>query len=76
MSALGAVESEKLARGYPRFLANEWLLQLAAVVALQKKVGRDSSCCHRNAAGLDRRSHPSRRARDRLDAIIAGSTAA
>ena len=38
----GAVESEQLARGYPWLLASEWVPQLAAVVALQKVVGRDT----------------------------------
>lgn len=37
-----AVESEQLARGYPWLLASEWVPQLAAVVALQKEVGRDT----------------------------------
>lgn len=38
----GAVESEQLARGCPWLLASEWVSQLAAVVALQKQVGRDA----------------------------------
>ena len=38
----GAVESEQLARGYTWLLASEWVPQLAAVVALQKEVGRDT----------------------------------
>ncbi len=37
----GAVESEQLARGYPWLQPAEWLPQLAAVVALQRKVGRE-----------------------------------
>jgi thymidylate kinase len=38
----GAVESEQLARGHPWLAAAEWIPQLAAVVAMQRRAGRDT----------------------------------
>jgi len=38
----GAMESEQLARGYPWLAPAEWIPQLAAVVALQRRMGRDT----------------------------------
>jgi chloramphenicol 3-O-phosphotransferase len=38
----GAVESEQLARGYPWLSEVEWIPQLAAVVGLQRHVGRET----------------------------------
>jgi hypothetical protein len=37
----GAIESEQLARGYPWLSEDEWIPQLAAVLALQRKAGRE-----------------------------------
>jgi hypothetical protein len=36
------VESEQLARGHPWLAAHEWIPQLAAVVAMQRRAGRDT----------------------------------
>jgi shikimate kinase len=40
--AFGAVECEQLARGYPQLSPTEWLPQLEAHVALQRRLGRDT----------------------------------
>jgi chloramphenicol 3-O-phosphotransferase len=39
--AFGAIESEQLARGCPWLEASQWVPQLAAIIELQKKAGRD-----------------------------------
>jgi chloramphenicol 3-O-phosphotransferase len=38
----GAVETEQLARGWPWLCAPEWMPQLAAVVDLQRQLGRET----------------------------------
>lgn len=38
----GAMESEQLSRGFPWLTPAEWMPQLAAVVDLQKKAGRET----------------------------------
>ncbi len=38
----GAIETEQLARGYPWLSEEEWIPQLAAVVALQRNAGRET----------------------------------
>jgi predicted ATPase len=37
----GAIESERLARGWPWLATTDWLPQLAAVIVLQRVAGRD-----------------------------------
>ncbi|HUA48622.1 MAG TPA: hypothetical protein VMA77_25545 [Solirubrobacteraceae bacterium] len=38
----GAVETEQLARGWPWLRASEWMPQLAAVIDLQRQLGRET----------------------------------
>lgn len=38
----GAIESEEFGRGWPWLIPAQWLPQLAAVVALQRKAGRET----------------------------------
>jgi chloramphenicol 3-O-phosphotransferase len=38
--AYGAIESEQLSRGSPLLVADEWISQLAAIMALQRRAGR------------------------------------
>jgi hypothetical protein len=38
----GALESEQLARGHPWLVTADWIPQLAAVVGLQRRAGRDT----------------------------------
>jgi thymidylate kinase len=38
----GAVESEQLARGHPWLATADWVPQLAAVIGLQRRVGRET----------------------------------
>lgn len=38
----GAIETEQLARGWPWLTAEQWMPQLAAVIELQRKAGRET----------------------------------
>jgi chloramphenicol 3-O-phosphotransferase len=38
--AYGAIESEQLSRGWPLLGADDWIPQLAAIMALQRRAGR------------------------------------
>jgi chloramphenicol 3-O-phosphotransferase len=38
--AYGAIESEQLSRGSPLLVADDWIPQLAAIMALQRRAGR------------------------------------
>ena len=38
----GAIEEDELSRGWPYMDAGQWLPQLAAVVALQREIGRET----------------------------------